>query len=278
MQALNAAVGFQPAAPENTKLLHVVFHNSASRDLKRAIAECGQQDTVVCLSDDLSFGPIGSKHSRPRTSWIEENLFWTGWDEIILESEQAFSTIECYDGPIVAWTSRRSARDLAGFHDLVWRIGQRPLKIVDLSDFPDISKPVGTLSLIPSHEISASALWDTARSLSPDERQALHANWSQLISENAPFRAITPDLRMHSVPMNFFDELLLSKTPTNWKIAAQVIGSAMESFKQSPMRIQTGDLVLIPRLWALVEETMLEADQTTFDVSTTRVRRAERSS
>jgi hypothetical protein len=278
LQALNAAVGFQPTVPENTKLLHVVFHNSASRDLKHAITQCERQDTVVCLPDDLSFGPIGSKHAISRTNWIAENLCWTGWDEIILESERAFSTIERYDGPIVAWTSRRSARDLAGFHDLVWRIGQRPVEVVDLSDFPDISNPIGSVSLIPSHKISASALWETARSLPTEAREDLNANWSLLLSEDAPFRAITPDLRLHSVSMNFFDELLLSKTKPNWMLAAQVIESAMESFQQNPLRVQTSDIVLVPRLWSLVKETLLEADRTTLDISTTRVRHPESTS
>lgn len=81
--------------------------------------------------------------------------------------------------------------------------------------------------------------------------------WQQLRAENAPLRIIRND-RLCSAPITEFDHLLLSFADEHWRKTARVIGEAMAR-SWDDNGIQTEDLLLGGRIWALVEAGRLEA-------------------
>jgi len=115
-------------------VLHLVFHPSAALDLRRALHMAGRADRVVALDDDFSFGPIGAPDLASRAQWVETALGYDGWDEVVRKDEAFWAAALTGDCHRVAWLSRRSAQDYAGFLELVWRLGDAPFDIVDVTE------------------------------------------------------------------------------------------------------------------------------------------------
>jgi hypothetical protein len=72
------------------------------------------------------------------------------------------------------------------------------------------------------------------------------------------------------VPIDHFDRLLIERATGQWRKAARVVGDAM-GYNSEPY-IQVGDLMLLTRIVALVEQGTLEADGDPWDMTTCRLR------
>lgn len=70
------------------------------------------------------------------------------------------------------------------------------------------------------------ALLQYERPLPDTDRHALAARWRSLQAENAPLRA-EQNHRLTSVPAGFYDAMILSKTPANEIVVAQLIGKVL---------------------------------------------------
>src|SRR5438034_7154266 len=95
-------------------ILHVVFTPSGAADLRSALKSAGRDDEVVTFFDNLSFGPINPPNAS-RAKWVERELGWTGWDEVASSSETFWREALSSDRRKVAWLSRRSTLEYAGF-------------------------------------------------------------------------------------------------------------------------------------------------------------------
>ena len=95
--------------------LHVVFTPSGAGSLREALKNAGRDDQVVTFFDDLSFGPINPAASASRAEWVENQLGWTNWEEVTALSEPFWHEALSPDHRKVAWLSRRSAMEFAGF-------------------------------------------------------------------------------------------------------------------------------------------------------------------
>jgi uncharacterized protein DUF1835 len=124
------------------RIVHVVFTPSGAACLREALKSAGHTDEIVTFFDNLSFGPINPPDAS-RAKWIENELGWTGWDEIITSSESFWSGALSSDYRKVAWLSRRSPMEYAGFLEWLWRLGDAPSELVDLTDV--------TVSYRPQH-------------------------------------------------------------------------------------------------------------------------------
>jgi Protein of unknown function/Domain of unknown function (DUF1835) len=244
--------------------LHVVFNPSAAGSLRHALRRADRTDRVVSLSDCLSFGPIDPPDPELRSTWVEEKLGYTGWEDVVSETSSFWSEALSISERKIAWLSRRSAQDYAGFLAWLWRLGEETIEVIDLTDAQVVTHSDGQterhlaicLGMLSADNILANALLDRAETLTSDQRAQYRALWRRLRTEDAPLRILSEG-ELVSAPLSFFDPLLLACASTEWKKAARVIGEALSDFLSTSV-LQTGDLVLCARARALAAAGQLE--------------------
>jgi len=246
--------------------LHVVFTPSGAGCLRHALAIAGRADQVISAFDSLSFGPINPPDLPLRSKWVEEELGWTGWHDIAPETDAFWREALSPGRRKVAWLSRRSAMEYAGFLEWLWRMDDAPCDVVDLSevkvshgperDPPQPSTLALSLGIIPTNVICRDKLWDLAEPLHPAARQRYRVQWQQLRSENAPLRVIESG-ELVSAPISFFDKRLLSCVTNDWQKVARVVAETLAAEMDDEV-LQVGDIVLAARIDSLVESGRLE--------------------
>ncbi|WP_159006859.1 DUF3658 domain-containing protein [Bradyrhizobium sp. S69] len=245
-------------------VLHFVFTPSGAGCLVQALRKAGRDDRVIASYDDLSFGPINPGDASSRAKWVENELGQTDWKDRSAGSERAYDEARLPDCRKIAWLTRRSAMEYAGFLDWLWRLGDAPCEVVDLTDVtvshrpehgpPRPPRPAVSLGLLHHDKICSDKLWDLAEPLQISQRREYLGLWQQLRSENAPLRVIDGG-RLVSAPISFFDGLLMSFVTDHWQKAARAIGSTMA---MDDWIIQTHDVFLSARVKALAESGSLE--------------------
>ncbi|WP_315738340.1 MULTISPECIES: DUF3658 domain-containing protein [unclassified Bradyrhizobium] len=244
-------------------ILHVVFNMSAAGMLRAALQHAGRDDRVIGLGDSLSFGPIDPPDPALRTAWVDQEFEVSGWDEVGGRATSFWDEALSRTHSRIAWLTRRSTQEYAGFLEFLWRLGDEPIEIVDLADAVaragDHGAPnprrVFSLGELKPSIISDNQLWSFGQHLTSDMRAACREQWARLKADNAPFR-ILRDGELVSAPITHFDPLLLSCATAEWTKTARIIGEALcESWTEG---MQTGDLQLFARVRALVAAGRLE--------------------
>jgi Protein of unknown function/Domain of unknown function (DUF1835) len=243
--------------------LHIVFNPSAAHGLRDALRQAGREERVVGFSDNLSFGPINPPDPGLRTRWVEEELSHTGWGEIVAETTSFWADALLTADRRVAWLSRRSAGEYAGFLEWLRRVDDEPIEVVDLTDvmLTHKDKPSGprlaiSLAILSPHQILDNDLIDRAELISSVSRAQYRELWQRLRAENAPLRVLN-DGELTSAPLSFFDPLLLACARSEWRKTALIVGEALyESWEGSVF--QVGDLILSARARTLAEAGHLE--------------------
>jgi hypothetical protein len=246
-----------------TSTLHIVFNPSAAAGLRDALRQAGRDEPVVSLFDCLSFGPINPADPELRTTWVEEELGYSEWEDIASQDHSFWSQALSSGCRKVAWMSRRSAQEYAGFLEWLWRLGEEPIEVVDLTDVmvtgnSTESKRYLALSLgiLAPRQILENMLLDCAEVLTSARRARYRELWERLRAEDQPLRVLSKG-ELVSAPITFFDPLVMSCVTPEWKKSARVIGEALgDSFDTSVL--QVGDLVLWARARALAEVGRLE--------------------
>ena len=247
-------------------VLHFVFTPSGAGCLLEALRKAGRDDRVIASFDDLSFGPITPPTSSLRAKWVEDELGWTGWHEIAATSERVWDETRFPDNRKVAWLTRRSTMEYAGFLEWLWRLGDAPCDVVDLTEVkisyrPEHGPPhppalAMSLGMLSPDTILNNKLWDLAEPLQPAMRSRYRDLWQHLRTENAPLRVIDGG-ELVSSPISFLDSRLMLYVTDDWQKAARVVGRALAS-QMDDCIIQSGDLLLVARVDALVESGRLE--------------------
>jgi hypothetical protein len=245
--------------------LHVVFTPSGAGCLLQALESVGRDDQMSVFFDDLSFGPINPPDASLRTKWVENELGRADWDEVTAVSERFWREAFCSDHRKVAWLSRRSAMEYAGFLEWLWRLGGAACEVVDLSEVKIPYRPdhgprpprlAMSLGMLHHDTIRDHKLWDLAEPLQMTERSRYLELWRQLRSENAALRVSDGD-KLVSAPISFFDSVLMSYVTDNWQKVAMIVAQALVS-QTDDCTFQTGDIFLAARMNALVESGRLE--------------------
>jgi hypothetical protein len=245
--------------------LHVVFNMSAAGGLRKALAQLGRHDRVAALGDDLSFGPINPPDPDLRAQWVEAELGYDNWGDI--GGETFWIAALSDQSRRIAWMSRRSAQEYAGFLEFVWRLGSSPCEVIDLTEVtvigrhndgePPAPRLAVSLAFLAVPEILENNLLDRAQPLTEDMREACRATWKTLRGENEALRILDADLALRSAPISFFDQQLLSCASHRWLKAARIVGQTLTKLWDN--NFQIGDLVPASRLHALVEAGLLES-------------------
>jgi len=204
----------------------------------------------------LDWGPIDCP-LEDRVVWIENHSpSDVGWDwlaESVLKFRHAAASAK---NPIV-WIAPRSANELSGFYSYLDQI--RPDNIrMRIADFPVTGawrdEPPFTLGELSVERLAEvfdhpSEPWDSDRF--PQQR------WSTLVREGALLRVVS-DGKLQSAPSDFFDEMILQRTPSAWTRWYRIVGDAMGSAWEAGHSVD--DSMLKWRLSQLVSQGLLELD------------------
>jgi hypothetical protein len=228
------------------------------------LRKAGRDHEVVEIWHNLNVGPIDPSDPAARAKWLEKEIGRTE-PEDTAPSERASIEAELSDHRKVAWLTRRSAMEYAGFLDWLWHRGDGPCDIVDLTDvkieYPPREGGPGpwilpSLALLNHNIIHRNKLWDLARPLPLTERLGYRELWKQCLAENAPLRVIEGG-KIVSAPISFFDSLLMSHVTDKWRSIAMVF-SAVTNFHWDDGLWQTDEAFLAARMRTLVESGLLE--------------------
>src|SRR6266700_2012284 len=219
-------------------IAHFVFTPSGAGCLVQALRKAGRDDQVIACFDDLSFGPIDPADPSVRAEWVEKELGRTGWNEVSSRSERLWDETRFPSNRKVAWLSRRSAMEYAGFLEWLWRLGDVPCEVVDLSEVtishrPEHAPPrppalAMSLGILSPDIMRRDKLWDLAAPLPKAAQERYRDLWQQLRAENAPLRVVEGD-KLVSAPISFFDSVLMSHVTDKWQKVSRIVGEAMAS-------------------------------------------------
>ena len=200
-----------------------------------------------------------------RRQWVENELGYTGWGEITAEAEVFWKTAVSEPNRTVAWVSRRTTMEYAGFLEWPWRLGDSACEVIDVTDLTiadsnnDERPPRQAISLrlLSAQQIRTSGFLDCSTELALVARSRYREIWRRLRAENAPLRILVEGMLV-SAPISFFDPLLLSQCTRRWQKVAMVVGNALVASSGGSFA-QTGDLVLAARVRALAASGRLES-------------------
>jgi hypothetical protein len=256
------------------RTLHIAPGDSAGGSLRQAIQIAGQDDEVLAFRDDLSCGPVASNDPSARAAWWAR---FYEWPEVEDAHRTFWNRVDAAEDRLVVWFARHSALELAFF--LAWadRLGRRPYHVVDVTgqrlpfSRPDgsaaLTQPIQAVSMVPGDALST--LLGSERRVTARASAVSQQLWERLRSENAPFRVVRP-ANLVSAPIDHFDPLLLKQATPQWQKVARVVGSTM-GYNSDPY-LQVGNLMLLTRVVALVDEGKLLADGDPRDTRSCRVR------
>jgi hypothetical protein len=245
-------------------ILHFVFTPSGAGCLIQALRKARRGDEIIVSFDDMSFGPINPPERSLRAKWVESELGRPDWDCLADDPERLWDERRFPNARKVAWLTRRSAREYAGFLEWLWRLGDEPCDVVDLTDVmisyhTEEGEPRQHLALsvamLSPDRICEDNLWDLAQPLETAAREQHLDVWRQLRLENAPLRVLDGN-RLVSAPISFFDSLLMSFVTENWQKVARIVGKSLACGTDNSLPLD--DILLRPRVKALVESGRLE--------------------
>ncbi len=256
------------------RTLHIAPGDSAGGSLAEAIRKAGRHDEVLRFRDDLSCGPIASDEPQARARWWNRHY---DIPEVETTLTEFWQRVTDTDDRLVVWFGRHSALELAFFLTWADRLGHRPYHIIDVTgrrlpftryDGTTLAtSPAQAVSIVPSDALRS--LLGTERPITAQESEESAQRWQRLKSENSSFRVVT-EAGLESAPADHFDPLLLEQTTAEWQMTAVVIGRTM-GYNSDPY-LQTGDLMLLTRVVALVEAGKLIAEGDPWDMRSCRIR------
>jgi len=246
-------------------ILHFVFTLSGAGCLVQAIKKAGRDDQVIASFDDMSFGPINPPERSLRAKWVEKELGRADWDCFTDDPERLSDEGRFPNAGKVAWLTRCSAKEYAGFLEWLWRLGDEPCDVVDLTDtmifyHTEEGEPRQRLALsvamLSPDSICEDNLWGLAEPLEATAREQHRDVWRRLRLENAPLRVLDAG-RLVSAPISFFDPLLMSFVTENWQRVARIVGKSLACGTDDSL-VAIDDILLRARVNALVECGRLE--------------------
>jgi hypothetical protein len=244
--------------------LHILFSAAGAGALRQALVRNNRSDEVICLHDDLSFGPIDSLDPDARIRWLSRvcRLTSADWSWFADDWRMFWSHASSTARRRVVWSTRSSAREFAGFLAYLGELGDRPFTVVDGTN---LTVPVerqggrGDETLMSFGELGTDRMYsllNTDRPLGTEQIMAFRDRWATLREEGALLRVVVGN-DLTSVPLDFFDQSLLSTCTLDWQRAIRVIATAM--FSTVADRLHAVDeMLLCSRMMALIESGRLE--------------------
>jgi hypothetical protein len=219
----------------------------------------GQHEQVVALADNFSYGPVNPADASSRMRWVYDfgDYDDADIDQDVNEIEDFWRQALSPCHRLVAWVSRRSTADYAGFLEWLWRLGDGEAYVVDVTELHIMSRRDGRRQRvtgtgeITAAEMVGQGLLDAGRPIAAAQRVRDRARWSALRTENAPLRVFVNG-ELSSAPLSFYDDRLLAAAAPEWQEAAKLLVNVMGAPSVDAERNEVSDLVLWVRLRALV--------------------------
>ncbi len=262
----------------DVETIHVAFGRSRAETICDALRSLGCKERVIGLPNDLSLGPIDPPDPDVRQKWIRSTLRCKPHDAM-RETEEPWTEATSSAVYPIYWVCMNDAFEQASFLEFAHRMTGRLFDIVDATGLDFVTaRHVGTpwsLGLMAPEDIVASGVYDRRRSLSLAEIAAASDRWSRLRQENAPLR-IVKDGILVSVPLTYFDTVLIDQAVTDWEVAARLIGRTLSSLASdiNPPARSASDILLFGRVLALGESGALDVTGPGPDMRNYKVRKA----
>jgi hypothetical protein len=244
-------------------VLHAVFDVAATGHLMQVLGRA-RRDGIICLSDDLSIGPIDKTDGEARTRWLQEQ-FGSDAYENAADIDAFWSEVASPANRIVAWVSRYNAGEHAGLLELLRRRGDEPFEVVDVTDvqFAGLEDRPGLASSLGIGELGAAQvierkLLETAAPLSATATLGYAQLWARLRQENALLR-IVENATLVSAPINCLDARLLSFAAPEWRSTGLILDPFYRTARAAGFDVPDLRFIL-SRLAALVESGQLEGE------------------
>lgn len=241
--------------------LHVTFGQSAAHSLRLALKRLNVLEEVAPLIDDFTMGPLDPGDAEQRAAWEREELYD---DDPIATSEDTLefaNRISNWPGRLIVWMSSRSARELCGLHELLWRLPNANLHLIDVATVefgPTSPYDDGRdFAIMRDERIVELGLIDTAKPVGDVARASYRNRWQQLREENAPLRVLN-DNGLVSVPIDYFDERLRRLVTDDWQLGARIVGNLLGDLSRGRYREFSSDIFLFERLFRLLDTDELE--------------------
>lgn len=228
-------------------------------------------ENVLDFSDNLSFGPLcaldDAQGLQDRTRWFQElhqYVHAPEWDT----SSQRQTAMEnlkvqlaAVSGQVTLWIGDNADEQLM-LRALLPLLAENAVFVVNVTELAGCdttgSCPIETLE----------SLWIRRCELTAQDRATLIADWHRLLHDNAPVRIFTQG-GIQGKTQDFHDSLLLQHCPNDYTQGSRVVGNAMVN---SPYWV--GDTFLNFRLYALIEQGVLQAQTGGVNMNRLQVRQA----
>jgi hypothetical protein len=247
-----------------TEAVHATFGAASAGCLMQALRMVGRRERIIALEDDLSLGPIARTDGRTRTKWalaeLGSDAFGSAasidrfWAEALLPEDR-----------LVVWVSRRSAREYAGFLELLRRLRGGVLRVVDITDEQFIGSdgqpdPERSLSIgrVPHEQIVDHRLIERAARVPANTAHRYRQRWARLQEANAPLRIIDKD-ELISAPIDYFDSLIAACTTTEWRRSQDVLLAFYRGTRAAGVEVPS-DVFGWSRVVAMVKAGTLEGE------------------
>jgi hypothetical protein len=250
--------------------IHVTFSAAARLSLMQAFERLGLKEEVLALVDDLGYGPIEPGTLEQRDAWIDEELGIEA-DPWRAEKIPSFwERVTTSPAPLVAWLSTRCADEHCGLLELLHRVRETPVSVVDAAEIAE------DFAVVRSDVIVDRKLIERIAPVTDADRARHAADWARLRGENAPLRVLTPD-GLVSAPITYFDDALLAHVTGDWQPCSRVIAATIKKLAEGRYRQPDSEDLLFARLLALTDDDAAgiegQNDEEYWAMRTSRVRR-----
>lgn len=252
-------------------MYHIVF-NEAEIGLMQKVQELDESLTgqVLQIKDDYAVGPI-------------ENIFETegyqqrrDWWKLLLEGSPYKDQLDIVDDKMTVhnlikgleeneeeevwiWMAQNQ-HDVCGYYWLMpqLRAFQGRVKVLFLNNLPFINEkgqifyPVWLTEIRPSEFLKAKKL---ARAITLSEFEVDPDEWNKLMQENALVRILEGGKKIAGKAVDFYDAEILKNITKEWQKSSRVLQNTLNR-----MKIKTGDVFVMWRIKALIEEGKVIAE------------------
>jgi hypothetical protein len=246
---------------------HIVFNKLAENTLRQMLALQGRNEETLVFPDNLSFGLIYPTSIVDRSEWIR-TIFYLNPDKWSLHPEKMSKFFEAKNfttSKKIVWFCQNSVQEVCGFYKCVQNFEPSDFYYIDTMNLAGstsnqrgrLEKPVA-IRLAHINPEMASRLIGQEVPMSDSLRSNLVAEWLILCRENAPFRTIGAE-GVVSVPISYFDGLLLAALDSDWRPARLVVTEAAVAASETGF-FPVDVIGLTGRLNGMIEQGRVEMD------------------
>ncbi|CAI2520740.1 DUF1835 domain-containing protein [Serratia liquefaciens] len=228
-------------------------------------------EDVLDFTDSLSFGPLyaldDDQGLQARCHWLRDlhhSVHAPEWDtsEALRTGMATLKTqLAAVSGQVTVWAAANPDEQLM-LRALLPLLGERRVFVVNVTEH------TGRVATNGCPVEMLEPLWILRRELSQEDKATLIADWHRLLAENSPVRIFAGNA-LQGQALEFYDRPLLDACPNDYIQGSRVVGDAMVS---SPYPV--GDTFLSFRLYALIEQGVLQAQTTGLNMNRIQVKQA----